>query len=110
MLLKQLFIISLILILSGCARPPDVWVCTRLNASQGYCTKTLSSDTFTVDDDNLLNGKTWLDIEIDSIYVPTESWVQIKSYIIKMCKINKNCGSGVGDWPSRLDAIDKMRE
>lgn len=58
-----------------------------------------------IDDTHLLNGKTWLDLVIESVYVPADSWVEIKSYIIKQCKKTNSCGE-VGEWKTKLDSIN----
>lgn len=67
---------------------------------------TISKKEMTVSDKDLLNGKTWLDLVIESVYVPADSWVEIKSYIIKMCKKTNDCKDDIDTWKSKLDKIN----
>ena len=104
--LKKLSAILLLLMFNSCAQVPDVPVCTRLDMSSGFCVWTISKKELIVTDKELLNGKTWLDLVIQSVYIPADSWVEIKSYIIKNCKKNHDCNKEIDSWKSKLDKID----
>lgn len=103
---KKLLGFLLLLICSSCASIPDVPVCTRLDVSRGFCVWTVSKKEMVVSDKDLLNGKTWLDIVIESVYTPADSWATIKGFIVKKCKQSNACGSDVSTWKSKLDGID----
>lgn len=111
-MLKRLLKFSLNLVLSfslfSCATTaPDVPVLTRISPTQGFYVYTMSDKKGIVDDEHLLNGKTWHDYVIESIYVPFESYAELKKFILKMCKIHKCDGI---DWKSKLDTIDQQSE
>lgn len=105
--LENFLAILLLLTFNSCTTVPDVPVLTRLNATQGYYVFTISDKEGIVDDENLLNGKTWIDYVIESVYVPADSWKQIKSYILKNCKKNNDCNDNIGSWDKKLNTIDK---
>jgi hypothetical protein len=67
---------------------------------------TISNKDLIVDDTHLLNGKTWLDLKIESVYVPTDSWSNIKEYVLKKCKQDKNCSNNIGQWSSKIDSVN----
>lgn len=73
--------------------------------SKGFCVWTISKKEMVVDDVTLLNGKTWLDLVIESVYVPADSWSEIKSYIIKTCKKKNDCEKDISTWKTKLDKI-----
>lgn len=105
MKLNLLFVLLLSLI-SSCASPPSVFVCTRLSQSEGFCVNTITDEEKVISDTSLLNGKTWLDLVIESVYVPSDSWKEIKAYIIKQCKKHNDCGQNIGKWETKLDKIN----
>ncbi len=96
----------LLLLLSACVSAPDVWVCTSLGDSSGWCTQTVSAGSVNVDATHKLNGESWPDLLNASVIVPTASWVVIKKFIENTCHQSGNCGSGVGDWATTLQSID----
>jgi hypothetical protein len=105
---KKLLLLLLLLLLENCAtQPPNVPILTRLNATQCFYVYTMSRASGIVDDENLLNGKTCHDYLIESLYLPVDSWKEIKSFILKMCK-QKGC-DGI-DWKSSIDTIDSTLE
>jgi hypothetical protein len=67
---------------------------------------TISDKDQVVDDTHLLNGKTWLDLKVESVYVPSESWAEIKKYIIKQCKKNNDCADNIGNWSNKIDSVN----
>lgn len=104
---KSLILLSCLLsLLHSCATPPDVAVCTRLNSTQGYCVNTISNVEGIVDDTHLLNGKTWVDIVIESVYVPVDSWKEIKKFIINTCKKHNDCRKDISSWDRKLNSIN----
>jgi hypothetical protein len=66
---------------------------------------TISNKDMIVDDEHLLNGKTWLDLKIEAVYLPTESWAKLKTYIISQCKKHSDCTKEVGDWNRKLEYV-----
>lgn len=40
------------------------------------------------------------------IYVPAESWAELKYFIIKVCKKTKQCDSDISGWDRTIDKID----
>jgi hypothetical protein len=101
-----LFVISLSLLLnlflSSCATVPDVPVCTKINLDKGWCTYTISEKEFYWDENHLYNGKTWWQATPTMIYLPLESWVKIKEYIIYECKKNSDCADNIGTWEGKI--------
>lgn len=104
---KKPFVILLALLLSSCASVPDVPVITRLSPNSGYYVYTVSEKEGVVDDENLLNGKTFLDYVVEGVIVPADSYSEIKAYILKSCKKSNGCGNDIGKWKSKLDKIGK---
>lgn len=95
-----------LLSLSSCGTIPSVPICRERTVNSGFCSWTIESKSQIVDDTHLLNGKTWIDIKIDSILVPVDSWVKIKEYIIAQCKRNGNCSDNVGQWQTKVDSLN----
>lgn len=100
---------TLILIfLSSCSvAVPDIPVCTELHPSRGYCVYTLSSKEFEVSDTQLMEGKTWWDMRASMIYLPTQSWVKLKAFVIKICTKTDKCDTDLGSWDRTVDLIDE---
>lgn len=96
---------SLILLLSGCASVPNFYGCRQRTVNSGFCTWSLKGDDFIIDDTHLYNGKTWIDMKIESVYLPAESYSQIKEYILKSCKQNNNCNQNISNWDTKLNSI-----
>ena len=98
--------LSFLFILTACSQIPDVPVCRMRAANEGFCTYTISTEKDQiVNDSNMLNGKTWIDLKVESVMLPAESWAKIKEYIIKQCKKNNDCSSNIGTWQGKLDAV-----
>lgn len=97
----------LILIFNSCASVPDVPVITRLSPNSGFYVYTISEKEGIVDDEHLLEGKTFLDYVIEGVIVPAESYAKIKAYILKNCMKSNDCANDVGKWTSKLDKIQK---
>jgi hypothetical protein len=93
------------LIICSCASIPDVPVCRQRTVNSAFCTYTISNKDIIIDDTHLLDGKSWIDLKIESIYVPVDSWIKIKIYILDQCKRNNNCSNNIGQWSNKLDSI-----
>jgi hypothetical protein len=99
--LKSLLSLCSILII-GCASIPDEFACRKRSATTGFCTRMISDEDKIVDDVNLLDGQTWLDLENEAIILPVNSWKEIKAYILKKCAKNKDCQKKVGEWSDKV--------
>jgi hypothetical protein len=100
---KTKFLITLLM--CSCASVPDVPVITRTGPTTGYYVYTVSDKEGYVDDENLLEGKTFLDFVVEGVIVPADSYSEIKSAILKACKKLK-CSGDVGKWKSKLDKLE----
>lgn len=104
---RSLFAISFALLLNSCAGlPPDEPLCVEITMTRGYCVKTMSGDTFVVDEVNLLEGKTWWDMRPTMIQMPASTWAKFKIWINKICKNNSQCDSAVANWQRTVNTID----
>lgn len=97
--------VLLSLIFISCAQVPDIAVCRSRSAVQGFCTYTISNKDIIVDDTHLLDGKTWIDIKVESVMLPADSWAEIKKYIIKQCKKHNDCSHDIGKWSNKMDSV-----
>lgn len=103
--LLMLLTFSLNLIAISCANIPDVPICKELNPDKGYCAWTLKpkSENFYIDEARPYKGKTWWEMRPTMIQVPPSSWTEIKTYVIKQCRITRNCRSDVGEWLDKME-------
>lgn len=104
--MKHLKNLCILILFSSCASIPDTWVCRARSVNQGFCTKTISQEEKIVDDSNTIYGKTWIDLKIESVYVPVESWGEIKKYIVDQCKKRQDCSNDIGTWTSKIDSLN----
>lgn len=103
------FLVSLLALtfLSGCASTvPDSVVCVELDINLGGCVHIVSGQQFFVDDKHPYNGKNWWDQRNEMILVPATSWVEIKKFIIDICKSTNQCQSSVTNWERSVNTID----
>lgn len=102
------FLILILFIISGCGSIKDLDkpVCTRVTMERGFCTNLLSAKDQFVDDEHLLNGKTWFELLPTMIYVPVETWAAIKKYIITECKRTNRCDGMVESWDRTINVLD----
>lgn len=111
---KNLLLLSMILLsslLTSCAQVPDVPVCKELTPYRAHCTYTISpkEKDFIIDDEHPWtdprDGKeyTWWEMRPVQIQVPPYSWAELKKYIIKQCRITKNCRSDIGEWFTKME-------
>lgn len=107
------FLTALIL-LSNCATPPDVPVCTELIPNKkAYCTFTISDKEFMLDNSTNLypiSKKTLTQIKTESLLVPATSYAEIKGYILKACKKHNDCKGDIGKWQRKMLKLEKINE
>jgi len=107
LILKKLIPFLILFILTSCAtNPPDVPLCTEITPARGYCIHTLSSKEYSIDDENLYEGKTWWDLRPTMIFMPSASWAKIKAFIIKVCKKHGCNGQDITSWQRTVEIID----
>lgn len=104
MLKRYLWILFVILFLSGCSSIPEVPICAEVSIAKGICTYTVSGKTVTVDDDNLMDGMTWFDLRVKALTVPASSWAKIKAFLVKQCKKTNQCDVDIDSWDRNLDS------
>lgn len=91
----------------SCTTPPDVPVCVPIHPEKAWCTYTISDREFYITDTELFEGKSWAEIDHYSLRVPASSWAQIKAYILKQCKKNKDCSDNLGKWERKGEKLDQ---
>lgn len=101
----KLLNILLALSLYSCSSIPDIIACRARSVNEGFCTYTISNKNIIVNDEHPLNGKTWLDIKIESVYLPSDSWAKIKEYILKNCKKDQSCMNNLESLSNKIDSI-----
>jgi hypothetical protein len=109
--LLPLLMISLSLIACSCANVPDVPICKEITPDRGWCSWTLKSGGFYVDEQNpyAFDPKkpdekfTWWEIRPVMMSLPPHSWAELKKYIIKQCRITRKCRGNVGEWFNELE-------
>ncbi len=89
----------------GCASVPDTPICRQRTVNSGFCTYTVSDKDFIIDDTHPYLGKTWIDMKIEAIYVPVESWGEIKKFIIKQCKKSNKCSKDISSWDRKINSL-----
>lgn len=121
-MLKTILLISFVfsqsLLLSSCAHaPPDKPICIELDIARGWCTNTISGTEFYIDDAHpySFSGEkkdlmTWWEMRPYMIYVPYSTWVEIKTFIIKICKSSGQCSGTVQSWDRTVERIDDRME
>jgi hypothetical protein len=70
--------------------------------------KTVSGTEFEVNDKLKLDGKTYWEMRPEMILMPYTSWVKLKAWIIKECKVTGACDSRISSWDRTLETIDEM--
>lgn len=99
---KSLYIILIILFvlsLSSCAHKiPDEPICLELNGDKGYCTYTIRAESY------YLLGQEWQNQKRDSLILPVKSWVEIKKFILNICKDYGKCVEA----ESKIQEIDQF--
>lgn len=101
-------------LLSGCAiAPPDVPICTELDINRGWCTNTISGKEFYIDETHPWSPSgekkdlmTWWELRPTFVMVPYPSWVELKAFIIKICKQSGKCSGAVANWERTVEGMD----
>lgn len=108
----MLFVFLLVLLASclvSCVtQVPDVPICIELDIGQGSCVKIITGEEFQISDKSPFNGKTWWDMRPAMIQVPADSWVEIKKFIIDICKKTNQCQNEVTNWERSVLTIDSQ--
>ena len=90
---------------------PDTLVCVEMSISRGECVRSVSGTKLTIDETRPYNGKTWWQMRPTNLVIPMQSWIEMKKFIIKMCKQNEGtCDSQVSDCDRSLETIDQFSE
>ena len=110
-MLKKSLSVSLLLLslcLASCAvKPTDDPLCKELSITRGYCVNMISGKAYEVNDQNKFNGKTWWDMRPTNIQMPIDTWKNLKTFIIKVCKKYGNCDREISSWDRTLETLDK---
>ena len=108
--MKSLIVLgSLLSLLTSCAgvSVPDFPACIELHPAEGYCINTVSSKEFRVSEKNKWEDKTWWELRPYMIYLPHLSWVEIKKFVINVCR-KYNCDKfEIGNWERTVNKIDE---
>lgn len=100
---------SLFWVLSSCTSLSsiDKNVCVEINMGKGYCTTIISGKGQIVDDENLLDGKTWFEQRPEMILVPIDTWAALKKYLVINCKRSQRCKKNIDSWTRSMLSIDE---
>jgi hypothetical protein len=63
-----------------------------------------------VDDVNLLDGKTWYDMQIGIIKIPLDTFKELKKYIVTQCKRNRNCSDEIDSWDRAMTILENKAQ
>lgn len=103
--LSILFASLLSSLISCTTHAPNVPVCVELSLDRGWCTNTVTAEEFYVDEQHPYKGKTWWDMRPNTVRLPSESWKELKVFIISVCKEHNIC-SEITSWDRTVNAID----
>ena len=82
-------------------------ICAEINLGKGYCVNTIKNEEYEISDEKPFKGKTWWELRPTMIMVPADSWKEIKSFIIRVCKMTGKCNTNITDWERTVKAIDE---
>lgn len=100
----------LLCVLSGCAgMPEDRPICTEVSPVEGFCVRIISGKSFTVNESQKYEGKTWWEMRPAMILMPASTWASLKAWIIKTCKNNQQCDK-LASWQRTVEIIDTQVE
>lgn len=89
----------------------DKPICVELTQVKGACTNIVSGKQFIVDETKKYENKTWWEQRHLMLQLPISTWVELKSWIIKVCKKHKKmCNDSISSWDRSLDYIDESIE
>ena len=95
--------------MSGCAiKVPRIPICTEITPSKAYCVNTVTSEEFYIDDVNKFENQTYWEQRPQMLLIPASSWVEIKAFIIKVCKQSGKCDAQISSWDRTVNTIDKQ--
>lgn len=104
------YILIFLFLLSCAAKVPDTPICIELEPTRGYCIKTISSEEYYWDEENKKNGQTFWEAKPYMLLLPLESWFEIKTFIISICKKSNKCDKEIASWERTVNSIDKKVE
>lgn len=120
-IMLQAFIILCMMVLmvlmagsmSGCQhKPPDFNLCVEMSLARGECIKVMSGEKVHVDEDHKLHDKTWWQSRPTNLIIPFEDWMDIKKWIIDLCKQNQQqnmCDKNVSTWERSIQTVDQFQ-
>lgn len=108
------FVSSLSLLTSCAIAPPDEPICIELDIARGWCTNTISGKEFFIDElhkysptGDKKDAKSWWELRPYMIHVPASTWVEIKTFIIKICKQTNACSGTAASWDRTVERVDE---
>jgi hypothetical protein len=69
--------------------------------------KVISGEQFVIDEETKFKEKTWWEMRPSVIQVPSQSWAEIKKFIIKICKKTNKCEEEIASWDRSINTIDE---
>jgi hypothetical protein len=73
----------------------------------GWCTYTMRDVEFEVDMTKKFGDLNWVNLNAASLVIPSQSWAEMKSYILKICKKNNDCAADLGKWTRKMDLLEQ---
>jgi hypothetical protein len=102
-------VILLSFVISSCSTtPPDVPICVEIDMQTGHCIYTISNTEYDVDSEHKINGKDWWELRTEMLLLPVDSWVEIKKFILKICKRTNRCDSNITNWERAVQSVDGL--
>ncbi len=89
---------------------PDVPVCVEFAPDRAGCVKIISGEEFMIDETHKFETHTYWEIRPAMVLVPASSWVEIKKFIIDICKKTNQCQQEVKNWERSVNTIDSQLE
>lgn len=85
-------------------------VCTKelAESSCGFCIRIISNEVQYIGNkpEHNSNKKSWNDIKSSAVLIPTDSYAELKAYVINSCKKNKDCQDDVDSWRLKLEKLE----
>lgn len=110
--ISTISLIALLLLGTSCSNLSslDKPVCVEHSMTEGHCITIIGGKKTIVNEENLLDGKTWFEIRPYFILVPPNTWSVIKKYIINQCKKTNACDQEISSWDRTIETIDNLTE
>ncbi len=104
-----MLLLTLSLSIASCTTIPDIDICVELEKDKrGHCIHAVSEKQFPVDNVSKFRKKqTWLQTKQNSLIIPSDSWAELKAYIISMCKKTNACDKHTTRWRETINTIDQ---